>query len=553
MKKLLALILSCTLILGSLAGCSKNPDPTPGNTSDPPPVATDENKPADSTPAPAADPGTPVYGGELKIALNRTINAEALDPTLANSTTCDQVCLQYGDTLVQETADAVDYLPSLATDWTISEDGKVYTFTIREGVHFQKGKYQDGRELTAEDVAWSLNRAHEESWWGYLPFFDHAEVQDGKVVCYLENANATFLHELTSTSGIIVPKEEVEGWGDQFGSHPISTGPFIVSEHVPDQYTKLVKNPNYWGVEPYLDAVTYYVITDEAQAMNALTTGEVDVVLTVSGNYIQQVRDNPNLVLSQTPESRLSFLGFNLSDSVLSDKRVRDAISMAIDRKQIADGVYANGDGAASYLPVPITSWGYDPALEELVPAYDIDAAKALLAEAGYGNGLNLVLTVGTADAYVRAATIIQAMLSQIGVNVEIQSLSSTEVTDRYLNNTVQLFIGGQGGSADPGTFVGNFLSTAKLHTNFNAFCYSDPATDEIVNQAGAETDRAKRTELYHELIKEALDTNIGVFYATSYLSWGLGQRVHGYVQENKSVMRVCGLEGTGINIWVTE
>lgn len=128
MKKLLALILSCTLILGSLAGCSKNPDPTPGNTSDPPPAATDENKPADSTPAPAADPGTPVYGGELKIALNRTINAEALDPTLANSTTCDQVCLQYGDTLVQETANAVDYLPSLATDWTISEDGKVYTF-----------------------------------------------------------------------------------------------------------------------------------------------------------------------------------------------------------------------------------------------------------------------------------------------------------------------------------------------------------------------------------------------------------------------------------------
>ena len=547
MKKLLALILSGALVVSSLAGCSGGGSGTAPPT--PAPAAT--AAPADtSAPADAGEPGD---GGELEVARNRTINAEALDPVLANSTTCDQVCLQYGDTLVQETADAVDYLPSLATDWTISEDGKVYTFTIREGVHFQKGKYQDGRELTPEDVAWSLNRAHEESWWGYLPFFDHAEVQDGKVVCYLENANATFLHELTSTSGIIVPKEEVEGWGEEFGSHPISTGPFIISEHVPDQYTKLVKNPDYWGVEPYLDAITYYIITDEAQAMNALTTGEVDIVLTVSGNYIQQVKDTAGLVLSQAPESRLSYLGFNLSDPVLSDKKVRDAISMAIDRKQIADGVYANGDGAASYLPVPITSWGYDASLESLVPAYDPEGAKALLEEAGYGSGLNLVLTVGTADAYVRAATIIQAMLSQIGINVEIQSLSSTEITDRYLNNTVQLFIGGQGGSADPGTFVGNFLSTAKLHTNFNAFCYSDPETDKIVNEAGAETDRAKRTELYHELIKEALDTNIGVFYATSYLSWGLNERVHGYVQENKAVMRVCGLEGTGINIWVTE
>ncbi len=550
MKKLLALALSAALALGCLSGCAGGGNPqTPGPSAPAGSAAPGPSSPAAANPG---DSGEPVYGGTLKIALNRTINAGALDPVLANSTTCDQVCLQFGDTLVQETADAVDYLPSLATEWTISEDGKVYTFTIREGVHFQAGKYQDGRELTAEDVAWSLNRAHEESWWGYLPFFDHAEAEGNTVTCYLENANATFLHELTSTSGIIVPREDVEGWGDQFGSHPTSTGPFIVTEHVPDQYTKLVKNPNYWGVEPYLDEVIYYIITDEAQAMNALTTGEVDVVLTVSGNYIQQVRENSALVLSQAPESRLSYLGFNLSNDKLSDKRVRDAISMAIDRKQIADGVYANGDGAASYLPVPITSWGYDKSLEALVPAYDPEGAKALLAEAGYPNGLKLVLTVGTADAYVRAATIIQAMLAQIGVDVEIQSLSSTEITDRYLNNTVELFIGGQGGSADPGTFVGNFLSTAKLHTNFNAFCYSDPETDKIVNAAGAATDRAERTELYHELIKEALDTNIGVFYATSYLSWGLNGRVHGYVQENKSVMRICGLEGTGINIWVT-
>lgn len=546
MKRLLALILAGAMMVGVLAGCSSSssggstPSPAPSESTTPTP-----------TPAESTNPSEPVYGGELKVALNRTINADALDPVYANSSTCDQVCLQYGDTLVQETADGADYLPCLATDWTISEDGKVYTFTIREGVHFQKGQFQDGREMTPEDVAWSLNRAHELSWWGYLPFFDHAEVQDGKVVCYLEYANATFLHELVSTSGIIVCPEEVEGQGAAFGSSPISTGPFIVAEHVPDQYTKLVKNPDYWGVEPYLDAITYYIITDEAQAMNALTTGEVDIVLNVTGEYIKQVRDNPNLVLTQAAESRLSYLGFNLSDPVLSDKRVRDAISMAIDRKQIADGVYANGDGAASYLPVPITSWGYDESLEALVPAYDPEGAKALLTEAGYGNGLNLNLTVGTADAYVRAATIIQAMLSQIGITVQIDSLSSTEITDRYLNNTVQLFIGGQGGSADPGTFVGNFLSTAKLHTNYNAFCYSDPATDEIVNAAGASTDQAERKELYSELIKIALDTNIGVFYATSYLSWGLNPRVHGYVQENKSVMRVCGLEGTGINIWV--
>ena len=542
MKKSLAWLLCGALLVGSLAGCA------PAQSS---PTGSGSSAPQSS--APSADPGEPVYGGTLNVAINRTINANALDPVYANGTHCDQVVLQYGQTLVEENAEATDYVPCLATDWTISEDGLVYTFTIREGVHFQKGQYQDGREMTPEDVAYSLNRAHEESWWGYLPFFDHAEVQDGKVVCYLETANATFLHELCSPSGVIVPQEEVEGLGEQFGAQPIGTGPFQVVEHVPDQYTKLEKNPDYWGVEPYLDGVTYYIITDEAQAMNALNTGEVDVVLTVSGNYIQQVRDNPNLVLSQAPTNNVSYLGFNLSDPVLSDQRVRDAIAMAIDRQQVADGVYTNGDGAASFLPVPLTSWGYDESLLEYVPEYDIEGAKALLAEAGYADGLDLVLTCDTTDAKVRAATIIQAMLSQIGINVKIDSLSSTEVTDRYLNNTVQLFIGGQSGSADPGTFVGNFLSTDKLHTNYNAFCYSDPETDKIINEAAAETDHERRVELYHQLIQEALETNIGVFYATSYLAWGLNPRVQGYVQENKAVMKVCGLEGSGINIWVTE
>ena len=226
---------------------------------------------------------------------------------------------------------------------------------------------------------------------------------------------------------------------------------------------------------------------------------------------------------------------------------------MAIDREQVAAGTYTDGDGIVSYLPVPVTSWGYDESLVDLVPEYDPEGAKALLEEAGYGDGLTLVLTTDESEAKVRAATVIQAQLSQIGINVQVDNLTATEVTDRYLNNQVQLWIGGQSGSADPGTFVGNFLSTDKLHTNYNAFCYSDPDTDAIIAQASAETDQEVRAELYNELIKIAIEDNIGVFYGTTYLSWGLNSRVHGFVQENKAVMKVCGLEGTGINIWVSE
>ena len=284
MKKLFALFLSGTLVLSALSGCSSSSS----STSTPTPATTTPTSVDTSAPVPA---GEPVYGGTLRIAINRSINAKALDPIFADGTACDQVVNQYGETLVQLSPDGSEYLPCIATDWTISDDGMTYTFTIRDDVHFQVGEYQDGRLLTAEDVAYSLNRAHEKAWWNYIPYFEYAEaIDEHTVACHLEYANALFLYDLTSPSGVMIPQEEVDGWGEEeFGSHPIGTGPFKVVEHVPDQYTKLEKNPNYWGVEPYLDGLTYYIIVDEAQNMNALSTGEIDVSVNIAGDYIKQV------------------------------------------------------------------------------------------------------------------------------------------------------------------------------------------------------------------------------------------------------------------------
>lgn len=297
--------------------------------------------------------GEVVKGGVLKVALNRTVSAKSLDPLYVDSTTADQICQNYGDTLVQENIDQSEYLPCIATKWEISEDGKTYTFTIRDDVYFQPGKFQDGRLLTSEDVAYSVNRA-KDYWCNYLFFLDYAEATDDKtVVCHLKDANATFLHELTSSSVLMVPKEEVEGWGEEFGMHPVSTGPFKVDEHTPDQTTKLSKFDKYWGVEPNLDGIEYHIITEDAQAVNALTTGEIDISLNVTGQLIKQVSASDKLVLSQNTEPRLAYVGFNLSDPILSNDKVREALSTAIDRKTLVDGVYANGDGELSVLPVP--------------------------------------------------------------------------------------------------------------------------------------------------------------------------------------------------------
>lgn len=551
MKKFLAIVLAGTVMVGALAGCGGSPSASKSD----PAASTSQNSSAASTSG-STGSNEPVYGGTLRVAVNRSINAKGLDPCFGDSTACDQIEQQYGDTLIQLSPTGDKYLPCIATDWKISEDGLTYTFTIRENVHFQPGEFQDGRLLTAEDAAYCLNRSREKAWWSWAPYMDYAEATDeNTLVCHLKYANANFMYDLTSSAAIMIPKEEVEGWGDEkYGSHPIGTGPFKVVEHIPDQYTRLEKNPNYWGVEPYLDGITYYIVIDEAQNMNALATGEIDISVNIANDYISQVKSNSDLTLAQGPQNRIAFCGYNMTDPILSDKRVREAISMAVDRNQIAQAVYANGDGTVCSLPIPLTSWAYDESLEALAPAYDPDGAKQLLKEAGYPNGFNIVLSVGQSDAYVRAATIIQSMLSQIGVNVEIQSITTTEMTDRLLNNTVQLFMrdGGQGGSTDPASFVGNFLDSSMLHTNYNAWCYENPETDELIHQASAEQDQNKRIELYHELIAEAMDANIGLFYATLNTSWGARNNVHGYIVETGAVLRVCGLEGTGINIWLS-
>lgn len=494
--------------------------------------------------------GDPVSGGELRIAINRTISAQALDPIYIDSTTADQVCQNYGDTIIQESADQSEYLPGIATDWTISDDGITYTFTIRDDVHFQPGEYQDGRLLTAEDVAYSLTRA-KGYWCNYLYFLESAEATDDKtVVCTLTEPNATFLHELVHSSTIMVPKEEVEGWGEEFGMHPISTGPYKVIEHSPDQRTVLEKNANYWNGTPYLDRVVYSIVTEDAQAINGIMTGELDATLTLNGQLVQQA-EQAGIVVAQAEEPRVAYMGFNLSDPDLGKQEVRDAIAMAINREEIAAGVYANGDGEISYLPVPKMSWGYDESLESLAPAYDPEGAKELLASAGYSEGdLTLRLSVGTTDAYVRAATLIQEQCAAIGVNIDIRSgLSSAELTDLYINNGVQLWINGQGGSADPATFVGYFLSSDKIGTNYNAFRYESAEADELIAEGLALVDQDERKGVYDELIKMAMETNIGVFYATTNLSWGISPKVHGYVQENKAVMYLCAPD-RGINVW---
>lgn len=494
----------------------------------------------------------PVDGGTLKIALNRTISAQSLDPIYIDSTTADQVCNNYGDTMVLFDALTGEYVPNIAKSWEISPDGCTYTFEIRNDVYFQPGAFQDGRLMTSEDVAYTLERA-KGYWCNYLFYLGEVKaIDESHVSCTIDYPNATFLYDLAHNSTIMVCKEEVEGWGEDYGMHVVGTGAFQVVEHVVDQYTKLIRNETYWGARPHLDGVDYYIITDGTQAVNALKTGEVDVIVSLQGVDVPDIQNTPGLEVMQSMEPRVYYFGFHITNEYLSNKLVRKALIEAADASQIAMAAFANNTGVPSLLPVPMNSWGYNPDIEALVPAYDLEQAKADLAEAGYpGGGFKLTLTTSNDSTRMRAATVLQAFWAQIGVDLEIITASNAEVTATYTEGTNVITSMAQGGSTDPSTFLGYLFSSEKVRTNYNNFEYVNPEVDALIKEAASITDQEERKALYTQILEICVPEYLGIFYGTGNLSWGHSSKVHGLIQEATAVLKITGEKNE--NVWMEQ
>ncbi|WP_052299698.1 ABC transporter substrate-binding protein [Treponema primitia] len=488
--------------------------------------------------------GTPRADNTLRVSLNRSV--KTLDPLYLDSTAADNVIGQLGDTLVRNNKGRSDFFPDLATDWTISEDGKTYVFNLRKGVLYHPGKFQNGRELAPADVVYCLNRA-KGYFSNYLYMLGEVEVTGPyQVTCHLNVPDANFLYNLTSTTNTIFPPEEQEGWGQDFATHFIGTGPYILESHIPDQKSTMVRNEKYWGTKANIERVEYYIISDTAQRVNALRTGEIDVDLNVVGETIQTVKDNSSLTLYQNPAFRVNLIGFNTrAKGPLSDPRVRKALIQATDYDTLAKGVFRYNEGTVQKLPLPNNSWGYDKALEALVPAYNPTAAKALLAEAGYPNGFKVTINyVGTGNAE-RAVTILQALWKD-ALNVELVPVTTEQAVYMEILQTgsFELQAGSQGCTSDPATSLGYFFSTDKIGGNYNPWGYSNPAIDAKIALAVAIPDRTKRIQLYHEILEQVVPENVGIFYANEKLTWGVTNRVKN-VEQWAAILDVTkGIQG---------
>ena len=470
------------------------------------------------------------YGGVLNIALAST--ASNIDPIKYTGVYENQIIASICDTLITYSDDLTEFIPCLATEWSANEAGDVYTFKLREDVYFQPGKYQEGRKMTAEDVKYSLERSANESALARLAMLDHCEVIDEFTVeCHLKSPNASFIAALYNGGNVI---------GDEFGAHLVGTGPFMMAENgwKTDESCELVRFDNYWGQKPYLDGVKYVYISDVNQRVNALKTGEIDVANDLRDEGIQSVMNDDSLTMVQIPGMGVSYIYFNMKKGPTADIKVRQALQMAFDRESVCKALYQYNDGQVGWLALPPGSWGYDESLIDIVPKYDPEGAKALLAEAGYPDGFSLEYYTGDTATSKKIGEIFQQFMAKIGVTVEIKQAAWGTFSEIGASGNADVIAMSWTWDPDPYFYLNKMFHKESLGTLGNGQQFDIPEVNDLLDQAVTISDQAERAKLYKEALKLITEQYAQIDYAVTNVNVGLSNKVQGYpVRADKTIV----------------
>ncbi|QTN01559.1 ABC transporter substrate-binding protein [Sediminibacillus dalangtanensis] len=395
----------------------------------------------------------------------------------------------------------------LATDWEQPDDTS-YVFHLVEGV-----KFHNGREMNADDVVYSFERILDEETASHIASYfsnvEKVEAEDDYTVKFtLSEPDATFLSYLTNASAVVVPKEVVEE-NEDLQQTAVGTGPFKLEEWVPDNHVTLVKNEDYYiDDQPKLDEVVYNTMKEESSRLSAIRTGEVDLTtLSAKSASLLQDQDGVNIMDYQSLE--YSYVGFNVDKEPFNNEKVRQALSLATDRQSIAEIVW-DGDAVVSGPVAPsMGDWAIDVSKEELYQR-NLEMAKDLLAEAGYPDGFETVIT--TASTYpdmVDTAQLLQQQWKEIGVQAEINQIEWGEYIDTWSNTSADVLVGRNGSGTDPDRSLNYFFNT---EGSANVWNFSNEEYDNLVEKGRKTLDKAERKEIYAQAQEQIINLSPNLF-----------------------------------------
>ncbi len=488
MKKL-ALALTLVMTASLFTSCATAPKATPTPEPTQAAVATPE-----PTPEPSATPAGPVSSKDT-LTVAQGADPKGLDPQGGNEQPGSRVMKQIYNTLVEQN-EKMELVPGLAESWKFEDDDKVLVLNLRKGV-----KFHNGETFKASDVKFTLERASASPDVSHIVSAIDATkievVDDNTIKIGLKFPFAPILSHLAHTASSIVNEKAVKDGGDQYRQNPVGTGPYkFVEWKIGDSIT-MVRNEEYWGTPAPVKNLIMRTITENANRTIEVETGGIDIAYDIPPADIARVEGNADLKLIRSLNFSSAYIGFNAAKAPFDNPKVRQAINYALDMDSIVKAVYY-GAGKPSKGPITEKVWAFNDKLEAY--SYDVEKAKALLAEAGFPNGFSTTLWTNDNAQRIEIAEIAQNQLKAIGIEAKVEIIEWAKYLEDTANGKHDMYILGWvcvTGDPDYGLFA-TFHSSSFGAAGNRSF-YKNDKVDELLDKGRTSVVPAEREASYKE------------------------------------------------------
>jgi len=480
---------------------------------------------------------------------------EGFNPQLFTSgTTVDASSVPIYNRLVDFKTGTVNLQPSLAERWDVSPDGRSYTFHLRKGVKFHSNKnFTPTRDFNADDVIFSFMRQkdpnnpyHKVSNGAYTNFEsmqfgslikDIVKVDDNTVRFDLTRAEAPFVADLGMYFASIMSAEYADvmlkaGTPEKVDREPIGTGPFQFQQYQQDSKILYKSFADYWEYKPKIDRLVFSITPDASVRYAKLQKNECQVMPFPNPADLSSMRENKDVKLLEKSGLNIGFLAFNTQKKPLDNLKVRQALTLAVNKPAIIDAVF-HGSGQAAKNLLPPTQWGSDDSIQDY--PYDPAKAKQLLQEAGLGQGFSIDLWAPPVQRPYnpnpkRMAEMIQADWAKIGVQAHIVSYEWGEYLQRVRAGEHQTaLMGWTTANGDPDNFFGPLFTCVAANggSSSSKWCYKP--FDEVIEKARQSDNQQERIQLYHQAQQMMHDQVPALMIAHSIIYEPVRKEVQGY------------------------
>ncbi|WP_306005412.1 ABC transporter substrate-binding protein [Aquicoccus porphyridii] len=477
---------------------------------------------------------------DLRIALQS--DADVLDPDQSRTFVGRIVYTALCDKLVDITPD-LEIIPQLATEWSFSEDGKQLTMELRDDVVFHDGTPFDAAAVAANiDRSQNLQESRRKS---ELSSVTGVEVLGSHVVRLdLTSPDATLMAQLADRAGMMVSPTAATQAGADFGLNPICSGPYKFKERVAQDRIVLEKFEDYYNADDFhFDTVSYLPIPDTTVRLANLQSGDIDMLERLAATDLAQAESDAGIQVASAVSLGYQGITINVANGDKADnpwgkdKRLRQALSLSLDREAINQVVF-NGAFAAGNQPFPPTSPWYSKDFP--VPARDVEQAKALLAEAGFPDGIDLEVQVPNTTIPLQLMQVVQSMASEAGIRISLVSKEfATLLSDQTAGDYTASQIGWSG-RVDPDGNIHQFMTT---DAGLNDSKYSNAKVDALLNTARTSNDQQVRKESYNAARAILNDEAPIVYLYHQTWIWALDSAISGFTPYPDGMIRLKGMK----------